>query len=201
MDQPIGELKEPVRHHWPYVYHIRRQRALGISTTQMAWAQVFSLFGSVVAGLLLEINKETLVLLAGAFVILPGAFDLDGSIGAALSAKINHLLERDDLTTKRIFLSSVWFALRQACIGGVLVGAVGAAIANVLFDANLWDVFRLGLGSIVLSAAIGMPLIGALSVGFRRLSVNPDDVVGPIESSIFDILTVVTMVVMTKVLL
>jgi len=201
MRRPITELAEPIHHHWPYIYHVRRRRALGINTAQMAWSQVFSLIGSVVAGLLLEVNKETLVLLVGALVMLPGAFDLDGSIGAALSAKINHLSEDPKSNQSQVFFSAVWFALRQALIGGVLVGLVGAAAATLFFDAVFMRVFWLGLGSITLSAVVGFPLIGALSLLFRWFSINPDDVVGPIESSIFDVLTVITMVIMTNILL
>lgn len=187
--------------HWPYIFRRRRIRILGINSKQMAWGQVASLVGSVIAGVLLEGNKEVLSLIVGAFVILPGVFDLDGSIGAALSAKINHHMEESGAQGHRIFLSSVWFALRQAVLGGVLVGLVGATIAVVLFEAVFWQVFILGMGAIFLSAVIGFPLIGGLSLLFRSFSINPDDVVGPIESSIFDILTVITMVVMTKLLL
>ncbi len=182
--------------HWHYLYerHRRRQRVLGINAKQMAWSQVFSLIGSVVAGALLESNKITLAVIAGTFVILPGVFDLDGSIGAALSAKINHRLENPDLDTLSVFIRSVGMALLISILAGLLVAGVGAGIATAFFDADYWQVFVLAEGAITLSALLGFPLIGALSVVFRRLRINPDDVVGPIESSIFDMLTVITLV-------
>lgn len=180
--------------HWHYIYKRHHRRAaLGINTKQMAWTQVLSLVGSIIAGLLLEANKDTLAILVGAFVVLPGIFDLDGSIGAALSAKINHRLENTNLSTLRVFIQSVAAALLIACVGGLLVAVVGATVAVVFFDAYFWQVFQLAEGAIVISALIGFPIIGALSIVFRKLRMNPDDVVGPIESSIFDILTVVTM--------
>lgn len=162
----------------------------------MSISQVFSLIGSVVAGVLLEANKVELGLLAGAFVVLPGIFDLDGSVGAALSAKINHHLENPRASSLTVFLKSVAFALFVAAMAGLLVAGVGASIAVAFFDAKFWQVFWLAEGAILLSAVIGFPLVGALSVLFRRFKINPDDVVGPIESSIFDVLTVITMVIM-----
>lgn len=167
---------------------------LGINAKQMAWSQVFSLVGSVIAGALLESNKLSLALVAGTFVILPGVFDLDGSIGAALSAKINHRLESLKEDAWVVFIRSVGYALLVSILAGLLVAAVGAGVATVFFDASYWQVFVLAEGAITLSALLGFPLIGALSVLFRRLRINPDDVVGPIESSIFDILTVLTLV-------
>ncbi len=180
--------------HWKHIYVRNRRRALGINSKQMAWSQVISLLGSVVAGVLLETNKETLALLVGAFVVLPGVFDLDGSIGAALSAKINHKLEKDGESSMSVLIKSTLSAMMIAALAGLIVAGVGAAIAVWLFGANFGQVFWLAENAILLSALIGFPLIGTLAVIFRHFKVNPDDVVGPIESSVFDILTIITMV-------
>lgn len=186
--------------HWHYLYERRRRRirTLGISPKQMAWSQVFSLIGSIVAGLLLESNKETLVLLAGVFVILPGVFDLDGTLGAVLSAKINHRLENLNEKPAKVFISSVLFALMIAILAGLFVALVGAGISTLFFDASFWNVFQVGFGAILLSAIIGFPIIGGLSLFFIKRGMNPDDVVGPIESSIFDILTVINLALMVR---
>ncbi len=181
--------------HWHHLYQKRRRRALGINGKQMAWTQVISLVGSVIAGVLLETNKGTLALVAGAFVVLPGIFDLDGSLGATLSAKINHQLEELEAKWWPVLLRNVSFALLISLLSGILVGVVGAGLSVWFFDAIFWQVFWLALGAIGLSALIGFPIIGLLSVVFRSFKINPDDVVGPIESSIFDILSVITMVV------
>ena len=182
--------------HWHHIYRRHRARALGINSKQMAWSQIISLIGSIVAGLLLEANKDTLALLVGAFVVLPGIFDLDGSIGAALSAKINHRLEKSDLPALTVLIRSTASALLIACLGGLIVATIGAGIAVWFFDADFWQIFILTEAAVVLSAVLGFPVVGGLSVLFRRFRVNPDDVVGPIESSIFDILTIVTMALM-----
>lgn len=195
MTQPKDQPGHTGHHrHWHYIYHKRRRRALGISSKQMALSQVVSLIGSVVAGVLLESNKTTLALVAGAFVVLPGIFDLDGTLGAVLSAKINHRMSETSDSAWRVFSQTVGFALFIAALAGLIVAAVGGAIASLLFDASYVQVFILAFGAIMLSGLIGFPLIGALAVLFRLRGINPDDVVGPIESSVFDILTIVTMV-------
>lgn len=176
-------------------------RVLGISGKQMAWSQVFSLAGSIVAGILLESNKTTLALLAGAFVVLPAVFDLDGSLGAALSAKINHRLENTNVSTWRVAIGSILFACLIAGLSGFVVAGVGAGIATFFFDAVFSQVFTVAFAAILLSAIVGFPLIGGLSVFFRKRNMNPDDVVGPIESSVFDILTVVMMALMIRLIL
>jgi cation transporter-like permease len=189
-----------VHRHWHYVYKKRRQ-ALGISTPQMATSQIFSLIGSIIAGVLLDANKETLVLIAGVFIILPGVFDLDGSIGAALSAKINHRLQLESNKKLKVFFETILFAFGLCVLSGMIVGLFGGAISSVFFDANFWEVFFIAWGAIILSGIIGFPLIALASIAFRSRGVNPDDVVGPIESSLFDILTVITVTIMTRMFL
>lgn len=186
-----------LHHHWHYIYakHRRRQRVLGINAKQMSWSQVFSLIGSVIAGSLLESNKSTLAMLVGAFVVLPGIFDLNGTLGAALSSKINHKLEDPEAKPWVVFAQSTAYGFFVAVTGGLLVAAVGASAATILFDASFAKVFVLAEAAVILAAIIGLPLIGLLSLFFRSRNINPDDVVGPIESSVFDILTVVTMVI------
>lgn len=185
--------------HWHYIFH-KRRRVLGISAKQMATSQVFSLFGSIIAGVLLDLNKESLVLVAGVFVILPGVFDLDGSIGAALSAKINHTLEDESLKKRTVFIDAIWFALRLCAASGLLVGFFGGLTAAVFFEADFWRVFTIGWGAIMLSGLVGFPVIASMSVFFRSKNINPDDVVGPIESSIFDILTVLSISLMVRLI-
>lgn len=155
--------------------------------------------GSIVAGILLEHNKAEIAALAGTFVILPGVFDLDGSLGAALSARINHALEVSN-QPRKVFISSSLSAMAHAILGGLLVATVGAGIAAWIFDAIFIRVFVLGIGAIVISGIIGFPIIGGMSIYFRGKNINPDDVVGPIESSLFDILTVITVAILAGVL-
>lgn len=197
----ILDIREGKRehHHWHYLYKKRKSRALGISAKQMAQAQIFSLIGSVIAGVLLEEHKATIIGLTGAFLILPGVFDLDGSIGAVLSAKINHKLEDENQKPFKVFIQSVWYALQVAVIGGLLVGLVGGLTAELFFNGEFIKVFTTAIGAILMSAIVGFPIIALMSIYARSKGINPDDVVGPIESSIFDILTVISITIMVVV--
>jgi cation transporter-like permease len=186
--------------HWHHVYKKRRQRGRAINSKQMALGQFVSLIGAVIAGVTLDMNKETLAAFAGAFVVLPGVFDLSGSLGASLSAKINHRLESSTAQIWKIFSSSLIFTYGIALASGLIVSCIGALIASQFFDANFGKVFALTELSIALCCLIGLPVIGGLSVVLRKFKVNPDDVVGPIESSITDILSVVILSFVARLL-
>lgn len=186
--------------HWHHVILKRRRRGLGINSKQMAIGQLISLVGAVIAGVALDANKETIAAFAGAFIVLPGVFDLSGSLGASLSAKINHRIEDGRASTWKIFTSSLLFTYGIALSAGLLVSFAGASVATVFFDANFGKVFLLTELSIALCCLIGMPFIGLLSIILRRFRINPDDVVGPIESSITDILSVILLSIVSRLL-
>ncbi len=192
---PLAQQPIPTNgRHWHYLYQRRRRRVLGISGRHVALTQIISLAGSILAGVHLEEHKHILAMAIGAFIILPGVLDLGSSLGATLSAKINHKLEDPKANVFLVYLRNVGDAMLIAGLGGLIVASIGAGIA-VAFGGQFMQIFLLAMGSILLSAVIGFPIIGLLSVIFRHFKINPDDVVGPIESSFFDILTVVTLTI------
>jgi cation transporter-like permease len=182
-------------HHWHYLYKKRRKRVLGISPKQIAIGQMISLVGAIIAGFHLDNNKVALAAIVGAFVVMPGVLDLNGSLGGALSAKINHRLEESNAKAWRVFTRALGFALVMALMAGSIVGLAGGLLTALLFNGDFLLVFKLALGAILLGALIGFPLIATLTVVLRKLGINPDDVMGPIETSFFDFLAVYTLVV------
>ena len=192
----MGTKTNNIHHkHWHHVYKKRRRHALGINSKQIATGQIISLVGAVIAGFHLDHNKTSLALIAGAFVIMPGVFDLNGALGGALSAKINHRLESPSAKTPSTLLRAMAFAFLISILAGALVGAAGGGIAYALFDADFWTVFQLSVGAILLGAVIGFPLVGLATIILRKIGINPDDVMGPIETTFFDVLTVATLII------
>ncbi len=188
MDQKAPVSAHSHLRHWHHVY--QKRRAPRINAKQMSYAQVIALLGSIIAGVLLDANKTSLVAFAGAFVILPGVFDVGGSLGASLSAKINHRLDSSAASSRRIFISSTLFTLLIAVCAGLVVSLLGATVATIFFDAIWWEVLVVAELSIIVCGLIGFPIVGILSIVLRRYNINPDDVAGPIEASLFDILAV-----------
>lgn len=177
--------------HWPHLYRRRRERALGINGKQIAYGQVIAIVSAIAVGFVLEHYTIDIAALAGAFVVLPAVFDLSSSLGAALGARVNHGLESEQ-SSRRVLLHAVGTAALHLILTGVLVSAAGAGVAAIFFDAVFAEIFWLGLSAMFISGVVGFPIIALLSVFFRRRNINPDDVVGPIETSLFYLLAVLT---------
>jgi cation transporter-like permease len=190
-----GEKHHRHHRHWHYVYKRRTQKP--ISWKEIALGQIIALSGSLVAGLLLDINKHTLSLFAGAFLLLPGVIDLAASITGAMCAKINHRLETSDQTW-RIVRGSVAFALLLSLMSGLVVGVSGGIIGTFFFDASFWQICGLCVATMVAVGLVTYPIMSTLTVVIRRTGVDPDNVIGPVETGFTDMLTVTMVALLVR---
>lgn len=196
---PIKRLSDDVRvlhtqphRHWHYVYKHRRARKFTdkVSTKQIIAGQLFTVIASVFAGLVLDINKEHIGMLLGAFVIMPGVVDLSASLTGAMAAKINHHLDETNAHPVSILLHDVAFALSVGSMSGLIVGLFGGVVSWMFFDGDILTLTALGLLSMITISLLGNPLVAILTILIKRLNMNPDNIVGPIQSSVIDILAI-----------
>jgi cation transporter-like permease len=192
-----GERHHQHHKHWHYIY--KRRSYQPISWREIALGQIIALSGSLIAGLLLELNKHTLSLFVGAFLLLPGVIDLAASITGAMCAKINHRLETSN-ETLRIVEGSVLFALMLSVTAGLVVGITGGLIGELFFASSFWKICLLGVTTMIGVGVITYPLMSLLTLFIRRLNVDPDNIIGPVETGFTDMLTVIMVSLLVRVL-
>lgn len=185
-------------HHWHYIYR-RRREVRGFSSGEIVIGQITAMSGSLLAGYLLELNKHTIALFAGAFLLLPGIIDLAASITGAMCAKINHRLEMDKRTF-RVVEHSMLFALLLSITSGAVVGVVGGSIGQLFFDGNFLDIFLLALATLVTVGLIVYPIMAILTLLIRRTGADPDNIIGPLETGVTDALTVLVVCAIIRML-
>jgi cation transporter-like permease len=188
--------------HWHYVYRHRRARKLidDVNTWQIIAGQVFTVVASVFAGFLLDIRKEEIGVLAGAFVLMPGIIDLSASLTGAMAAKINHQIDVTPAHPTTIATHAVGFSLLVGIFAGLIVGIFGGFISFLLFDGNIVKIALLGTISMTTISLIADPVIASMTIAFKKLHMNPDNIVGPIQSSLIDMLAIIVIAAYTRVL-
>jgi cation transporter-like permease len=178
-------------HHWHYLYERRRRRNLkNFSARNIAIGQIIALTGSLTAGYILELNKYSIGLIVGTFLLLPGVIDLAASITGAMCAKINHQLQAGG----RLFWvlqNSILFAVMLSLFSGLVVGICGGIVGELFFGANFWQICSL---CVIVMVAVGMvsyPAMALFTIFVRLTGADPDDIVGPVETGFTDSLTVI----------
>lgn len=176
--------------HWQYLYR-RRLRWHGVSTKQIIASQLFTVAASVMAGLIFDMQKESLVLLAGALLLLPGIIDLAATLTGVLCAKINHQIDATSASTWFVISHAMMYALIVGLCSGVIVGAVGGLLGVFLFEASFVTLVELAVISMLLICSICYPVMALFTLVIRKLNMNPDNVSGPVESSVVDMVAIV----------
>lgn len=173
----------------------RRRKALYRDEQEILAATFLSLCGAVLAGLILEMNKETLASVAGVFLILPGVFDLGGSVAGALGAKLSHGYKAHANKIRVFFLHSLAYSLGVMTVAAVILGVFGAGIGALIFDADFGEVFKITVIACLICAVVGLPLVGSFALSLHKRGVDADNIIGPIETSFFDSFSVVTLII------
>lgn len=140
--------------------------------------------------MLFDIQKETLALLAGALLLLPGIIDLAATLTGVLCAKINHQIDATKTSTWFIVSHSLIYALVVGLLSGLIVGAVGGLVGHLLFDASFEKMVILAVVSMLFICVVCFPIMIIFTLLVRKLNMNPDNVSGPVESSIVDIVAI-----------
>lgn len=194
---PLGTYAHHER-HWYYVRK-RRTRKVNHTTKEILIGQIVSVVGAVVAGLVLDFNKTELATMAGVFLILPGVFDLGGSVAGAMGARLNHRLGQG-APLKHVIRDSLFHAFMLICFSAVFLGMFGAILGRLIFDADLWRLFMVAFLSAIAAAAVGLPVIAVATVLAKKRGLDADNFIGPIETSVFDTLTILTVTLMVVTL-
>ncbi|MCU0666998.1 MAG: magnesium transporter [Patescibacteria group bacterium] len=181
-------------HHWHYIKK-RRTRKVHHTTKEILIGQMVSISGALIAGLALELSKTELIAMAGAFLILPGVFDLGGSIAGAMGARINHHLQNDTPLNK-LASSAVKHSFLLLSVAGLVVALCGATIGSLLFDGEFIRIFTVAYFSILIAGLLGLPIVAIGTIKAFKIGLDPDNFIGPIETSVFDTLTVLVVTMM-----
>lgn len=183
--------------HWHYVRR-RRTRRKAHTAREIFYGQLISLIGATASGFVLEANKTKIAALVGAYLILPGVFDLSGSAAGAMGARLNHIFgERKEKYSVLFKVLSQTLILVSA--SAVFLAIFSAIVAGIFFGADLLKIFYVTAGSVILSSFVGMPVVALSTVLAKRKGLDPDNFIGPVESSIFDLLSIFFVTLMVVV--
>lgn len=193
----IGEIRKHPK-HWAYVYEHHRRRVSLVSTKPIVLSQVFAIIASLFAGYLLDLNKENIAMIAGAFVLFPGVVDLEASITGALTAKINHQTAKLKAPNWLIVSYSILFSLAVNLAAGFIIGLVGGWLGSILFDASVFKIVILSVTSTTIMAFVAYPLMSLFTLLIQRVNINPDNIVGPVQGSVIDVISILVISMVVK---
>jgi cation transporter-like permease len=75
-------------------------------------------------------------------------------------------------------------------MSGLMVAVFGVVIGNFIFDVEVTKLMIMTLLAVGLIGAVMFPSIASFTLITKKLGMNPDNIVGPIQSSIIDVVAI-----------
>lgn len=170
-------------------------------------SEVLSISGGTLAGLGLAKITGILTAFPGMIIMVPGFMGLRGNILGAMSARIGTALHTGLIEPK--------FAYTKQTLTNILASTILSGFVNTLIGifayifcviggiegAVLWKLVLLGAVSGILAALIVSPFTLLIAITVFRKGIDPDNVMGPIVTSIGDITAILCLFIVAKLIL
>ncbi|HLD41433.1 MAG TPA: magnesium transporter [archaeon] len=162
-------------------------------------AELISVSGGLLAGLLLAIFVDKLLLIPGLLILLPGFLEMRGNISGSLSARLSSGLFLGALKPKfgrnRILRGNVVASFLLVIILSLLLGFVAYLVNLFVLNTNVPSIILVSFIAGLLSNLIEIPLTIAITFWFFRKGHDPSNVMGPYVTTIGDIVSIVALLI------
>ena len=160
-------------------------------------AELISITIGLIGGYFLANATNSLALLPGFLIMIPGFLEMQGNILGGLAGRIGTALQLKHIST---YLHTNSF-LTQNLKASIILGIVNSLVLGILAFLISWLIFKaynpaiilIALFALIISFIIELPLIIIATYWFYNHHYDPDDVMGPYATSIADIISILSL--------
>ncbi len=167
-------------------------------------SQVVSIIGGLIAGTVLAIYTDKLLLIPGILILLPGFLEMRGNISGTLSSRLSSGLFLGIIkphgVKARIIKGNLWASLWLALLVSLALGLFAFLFNYIAFNVLTPKIILLPIIAGILANLIEVPLTIFATFYLFRKGHDPNNIMGPLVTSTGDITSVVALLI-TLVLL
>lgn len=182
---------------WRALYEHKR-RLHDVSTERIILGQIFTLVVALAAGIFLAENKTALLYIGTTLVLYPALADMLSSNAAVLSTSVHHDIDSIKGSKALAILKAFSRTMFVTIAASLLLGLFAGAIGEMFFETDFMQTLLLAALTGTISGFIGLPIMVAATFIVRHMQVNPDTVTAPIETAIFNSLTLAVIMFVTR---
>ena len=88
----------------------------------------------------------------------------------------------------------------MSLFAGLIVGLTGGLIGELFFDSTFWKILVLCQSAMLFVGMVAYPIMGTATVLIKKSGLDPDNIIGPVETGFTDALMVITISFLVRVL-
>lgn len=167
-------------------------------------SQLVSVTGGLIAGVILSIYTENLLLVPGMLVLLPGFLEMRGNISGTFASRLSSglflgVINPNRMRTKLI-RGNLFASFLLAIFVSIVLGLIAFAFIFVLLQQLEPKIIFVPLVAGIIANAIEIPLTLFATFYFFRKGHDPNNIMGPFITSTGDVTSIVALLVALVVL-
>ncbi len=168
---------------------------------EIFFSQIVSIIGGLIAGTILAVYTDRLLLLPGMFILLPGFLEMRGNISGSMAARITSGLflgmikAKGHSTKAKVVRGNAFAAFLLALLISAILGIIAFAFNYLFFHQITPKIILIPLLGGIISNAIEIPLTLFFTFYLFRKGHDPNNIMGPFVTSTGDITSVISLLI------
>jgi len=160
-------------------------------------AQLVSILGGLIAGTILAIYTDKILLIPGMFILLPGFLEMRGSISGTLSSRLSSGLFlgiiKKNRMHGRIIRANILSSFFLALVVSLSLGILAFLFSYFLLGQANFKIILIPVLAGVLANGVEIPLTLFFTFYFFRHGHDPNNIMGPFVTSTGDITSILAL--------
>lgn len=166
---------------------------------EMFSAEIISVLGGLLAGTVLAIYTNKLLLLPGMLIILPGFLEMRGNISGSFASRLSSGLFLGVIKPSRIkthiIKGNLVASFVLALAVSLLLGCFAFIFNYIILKTLTWNIILIPLIAGCIANAIEIPLTLFVTFGLFKRGHDPNNIMGPFVTTTGDITSIVALLI------
>ncbi|MFH1294312.1 MAG: magnesium transporter [Candidatus Aenigmatarchaeota archaeon] len=162
-------------------------------------SQMFSIIGGIIAGTILAVYTDRIILLPGMLILLPGFLEMRGNISGSLASRLSSgmflgVIKPSKMWTKLTkgnLTASFFLAIFIAFVLGVIAYVFNMFVLGLAVP----EIILISVTAAILANAIEIPITFLFTFYLFRKGHDPNNVMGPFVTTTGDLTSVVALLI------
>ncbi len=157
--------------------------------------EIIAVTGGLLAGTVLAIFKDNLLLIPGLFILLPGFLEMRGNISGSLAARIGSALHLGTLSAKakynnKLIIKNILASSFLVIFVSLILGSLAYLATFLFFHIKFVEIIYISLFAAILTSSILLPLTIKTSLWLYKRGHDPDNIMGPYITTVGDVVSI-----------
>ncbi|HLD15901.1 MAG TPA: magnesium transporter [Candidatus Nanoarchaeia archaeon] len=166
---------------------------------EILFSQSMAVIGGIIAGTLLALYTDKILLIPGMVILIPGFLEMRGNISGTLSARLSSGLFlgvfKSSKEKKNVVSGNIIASFILAAIVSLILGLIAYLFNYLIFKVSTPEIIMIALVAGILGSLIQIPLALFFTFYLFKKGHDPTNIMGPLLTTTGDIISILALLI------